>query len=216
MDDFKTLAINDGNMHDQPAAQPEQPNIGGIPQGQPPVSNGAYPSQTNEANGVNCTQYAQSAYPQQTPLQQLPPQQPIPQTAQQPMPPQQPLQQVPPPPQPTMQQYGNQYQYYGQQMQYNPYNSVPPQQPYIQQPVQNSDGFGIASLVLGILGIATFCFVITGFLFGILGLIFGIVGISARKGGNARMSVAGTIVSATAILVELFMFFLTFTSNYYI
>ncbi len=69
-----------------------------------------------------------------------------------------------------------------------------------------SNGPGIASLVLGIIGVLSFWLFIGGLL-GVIGLVLGIIGIKkARRIDNGKgISIAGTILSALAIIGTIVM-----------
>lgn len=86
----------------------------------------------------------------------------------------------------------NNYNYNQQQGYQNGYNQ--PQQ-YYQEPADNSRGFAIASLVLGILSF--FC---CGTVCSILGLVFGII--SRKKNPvNNSMATAGIVLSIIALVL---------------
>ena len=88
--------------------------------------------------------------------------------------------------------YQNNYNYNQQQGYQNGYNQ--PQQ-YYQEPADNSRGFAIASLVLGILSL--FC---CGTVCSILGLVFGII--SRKKNPvNNSMATAGIVLSIIALVL---------------
>ena len=88
--------------------------------------------------------------------------------------------------------YQNNYNYNQQQGYQNGYNQ--PQQ-YYQEPADNSRGFAIASLVLGILSF--FC---CGTVCSILGLVFGII--SRKKNPvNNSMATAGIVLSIIALVL---------------
>lgn len=84
--------------------------------------------------------------------------------------------------------------------------SLPPNAPTT---VKDKSGFGIASLVLGILSIcpSAFVFPCSG-LFGIVGLILGFLGLKSAKKG---LAIAGIILSALALLWALIATILTVT-----
>lgn len=65
--------------------------------------------------------------------------------------------------------------------------------------MKNTNGFGVAALVLGILGLVLSC-VIVGIAPAIIGLVFGITGL-LQKGKPKGTSIAGTVCSAIGILV---------------
>lgn len=68
-------------------------------------------------------------------------------------------------------------------------------------------GFGIASLVLGILSILLFCTCIN-WLTGILAIIFGIV--QLVKGGKKGLAVGGIVTAALSILFTIAFYFLMY------
>jgi hypothetical protein len=63
-----------------------------------------------------------------------------------------------------------------------------------------SNGFSVASLVLGILALLSFIFWPTAVLFGILALIFGFIG---RSKGSKSMALGGIITGALGIVVSI-------------
>lgn len=112
--------------------------------------------------------------PGQEPRQPLPEQPPSPYAS-----PQQPPQQAQPYPQPQQPPYPP------------PYQQQPYQQPY-SSPSAGTDGFSVAALVTGILGM------------GIVPIVLGIVGLSRvrRTGQSGKgMSIAGIVLGAIAIVV---------------
>lgn len=93
----------------------------------------------------------------------------------------------------------NQYQNYGSPY---PYNNG-----FNMQPEKKSSGLSIASMVLGIISIVTFCYFIVSIPCGVLGLIFGIVAKSKGSGGQG-MALAGIITSSIGLLITvLFMIY---------
>lgn len=68
------------------------------------------------------------------------------------------------------------------------------------------NGFGIASFVLGILGILLVCCGGFGGILGGIGLILGILGLIVLKNSPKGLAVAGTILSGLALGVGLFIF----------
>lgn len=66
------------------------------------------------------------------------------------------------------------------------------------------NGFGIASLVFGIVGILTICGCGIGFFFGLFGVIFGILGLTVLKRSGKGLAIAGLIVSGVALLCGTF------------
>jgi hypothetical protein len=99
------------------------------------------------------------------------------------------------------QQFGDQ-QYGGQQMPPMPGGG---QQPYAQQPnVKQSNGFGIAALVLGILSIVLFFTSWLAIILGVLALVFGFLALSKVKKGQATskgMPIAGIVTGVIGALV---------------
>ncbi len=69
----------------------------------------------------------------------------------------------------------------------------------------SSSGFGIASLVLGIIGICTFWFIL-GIPAAILGLIFGIIALvsPAHRRRSPGLAIAGVVTSGLALLSVVF------------
>jgi len=93
------------------------------------------------------------------------------------------------------------------------YYAPPYQQEYYNANANNGSGWGIASLILGILSLVSMCCICCGnILFGILGLIFGIIAI-AKKSGKG-MGVAGLIMSIISIILGIVLFmFMMFTGE---
>lgn len=107
------------------------------------------------------------------------------------------------------QQYGQQYnqsygqdnqQYYGQQ--YNQQYAQYGQQGYSQQypayveSQDDSNGMGVASLVMGIISLVC-C---SSFIFSVLGIVFGVISLSRKKTNNG-IAIAGVILSAVSIII---------------
>lgn len=93
------------------------------------------------------------------------------------------------------------------------YYAPPYQQEYYNENTGNGSGWGVASLVLGILAIVSVCCICCGnIIIGILGLIFGIISI-AKKSGK-EMGVAGLILSIISIILGVVLFlFLIFVGE---
>lgn len=70
-----------------------------------------------------------------------------------------------------------------------------------EEPVSN--GFAIASLVMGILSILTCCCTITGILFGILGIIFYFVQAKDSEGKRPTQATIGLILSIIGIVIAI-------------
>ena len=85
----------------------------------------------------------------------------------------------------------NQYQNYG-----NPY---PYNNGFNMQPERKGSGLSIASMVLGIISLVTFCYFIVSIPCAVLSLIFGIVAKSKGSGGQG-MALAGIITSSIGLL----------------
>lgn len=88
-----------------------------------------------------------------------------------------------------------------------PQFSPPPSAPYTPQ-TQPKNGFGIAALVLGIVGIVLGLIpavgIVLAILLGLIGIVFGILGfLRANKGiaTNKVMAIVGTVLSVLAIVV---------------
>lgn len=83
-------------------------------------------------------------------------------------------------------------------------------------PQKQSNGMGIAALVLGILAILTCWFIVGGF-FGLLALIFGIIGRGKAKRGeasNGGMALTGIILGVISMLVAIvFLVFVGMFAN---
>ncbi|MDE6762003.1 MAG: DUF4190 domain-containing protein [Lachnospiraceae bacterium] len=84
--------------------------------------------------------------------------------------------------------------------QYTNYNS---NTSYNTAPEETSLGFGIASLVLGILSIITSCCCGLGLITGILGIIFGCVQPQDYTGKKPGIAIAGIITSCVGILFSI-------------
>lgn len=120
------------------------------------------------------------------------------------------------PPQYTQPQYEQPQYAPPQQEQQPPY--YPPQTPYYPQgqpPVygqpekDNSKGFAVASLVLGICSF--FC---CGFIFSILGFVFGMISRSRKAEGNS-MATVGIILSVLGFVATIVSLIVMFTSGTY-
>ncbi|GAA2274568.1 hypothetical protein GCM10010145_51820 [Streptomyces ruber] len=67
------------------------------------------------------------------------------------------------------------------------------------------NGFGVAALVLGLLGAVLFWTVLGGIILGLLAVIFGILGYRRKKRGvatNGAMAIIGAVVGALALVVS--------------
>ncbi len=137
-------------------------------------------------------QQQQPVYQQQPYQQQY--QQPYQQQYQQPVYQQQPYQQ-----QYQQPVYQQPYQQQYQQPQYPQYMETPEE--------KTAKGFGIASLVLGL--VSLFC---CGLLTGIPGLIFGIISIRKKKEQNG-MAIAGIIICGIAIVFTTLVFVIALISS---
>ncbi len=93
--------------------------------------------------------------------------------------------------------YNNQTPDYNQQSQ--DFNKFPPQNN------NGSNGYAVASLILGILSIPLGCCYGAGIVLAVLGIIFGILSRKYNYGKIPAMSIAGIICSVFGILVSLFM-----------
>ncbi|MEU1080625.1 DUF4190 domain-containing protein [Streptomyces sp. NPDC005908] len=70
---------------------------------------------------------------------------------------------------------------------------------------ERRNGFGIAALVLGIVGALLFWTAIGGIVLGVLALIFGVLGFRRSRRGvatNGTMSVIGAVLGALALVVS--------------
>ncbi|MEV5433247.1 DUF4190 domain-containing protein [Streptomyces sp. NPDC052701] len=68
---------------------------------------------------------------------------------------------------------------------------------------EHRNGFGIAALVLGLVGIAVFWTVVGGIVLGLLALVFGILGYRRKKRGlatNGVMALVGAVAGALALV----------------
>jgi uncharacterized membrane protein len=73
-------------------------------------------------------------------------------------------------------------------------------------PPQPSNGMGVTSMVLGIVGVVFLCFWPLAILLGILAIIFGAVGLQKAKRGEATnkgMAMAGLICGICAIVLPI-------------
>ncbi|MCP3770001.1 MULTISPECIES: DUF4190 domain-containing protein [Streptomyces] len=72
-------------------------------------------------------------------------------------------------------------------------------------PGERRNGFGIAALVLGLVGAVLFWTVIGGIVLGLLALIFGVIGHRRKKHGvatNGTMSVIGAVIGALVLVAS--------------
>ncbi|MCX2925084.1 DUF4190 domain-containing protein [Streptomyces sp. NEAU-W12] len=70
---------------------------------------------------------------------------------------------------------------------------------------ERRNGFGIAALVLGLVGAVLFWTVIGGIVLGLLALVFGVLGHRREKRGaatNGTMSVIGAVIGALALVAS--------------
>ena len=77
-------------------------------------------------------------------------------------------------------------------------------------PSNTSSSLGIASLVIGVLSLFTFCIPLVGLLVSLLGLGLGAAGLTMailRKGRGIGFSIAGIVLSGISLLVALFFMF---------
>ncbi len=70
-------------------------------------------------------------------------------------------------------------------------------------PQKKSNGFGTASLVLGILSLTICCLI--GPLLGLIGIIFGIVGL-CKKNAKKGTSIAGLITSVLGVIISILLY----------
>lgn len=118
----------------------------------------------------------------------------------------------------SQQQYTYSQQPYGQPQQQYVYGQLPSDQPlqdnqqqYVygqqpgDQPQQDRDsvGFGVASLVLGILSVFLFCLCCVNFFTALLAIIFGIVQIVKSK--HKGMAIAGIITAAISVILSILL-----------
>lgn len=101
----------------------------------------------------------------------------------------------------------NEQPYNNQQTEYNPYSNQQPdyngQQGYNNQPYNNytqpSSGFGIASMVCGIIALITCCLWCTCIPLAVVSIVLGILQI--QKGTAKGMAIAGIVCSAIALIL---------------
>lgn len=79
---------------------------------------------------------------------------------------------------------------------------------------KNNDGFSIASLVLGIIGILCGCCG-CGYLFNILAIIFGCVSKKNFEGKKSGLAIAGIVLGAVGLAVSLIMVIYLALTGYY-
>lgn len=89
------------------------------------------------------------------------------------------------------------------------YSPVPPE-----APAPQSNGFAIASLILGILSILGTCCCGIGVLFGIVGIILGCLQPKDNLGNKPGMAIAGIVTSVIGILFGIGFFVLFAISSY--
>ena len=79
--------------------------------------------------------------------------------------------------------------------------------PFFMQQYEEPDGKAIASLVLGIVNVLTFCIPVLGIAVGAIGLLLGINGLRSSKKG---ISIAGAILSGITLVASIIylMFFI--------
>lgn len=80
---------------------------------------------------------------------------------------------------------------------------------YEREEEQKSNGFAIASLVLGIVGLVSFC--AYQIYLPIVGLILGIISIAQKRAGKG-MAVAGIIISSFSLVLSLLSVIIFFVS----
>lgn len=80
--------------------------------------------------------------------------------------------------------------------------------------MEKVNGFGIASLVLGIVGILLGCLGI-GAVFGLIGLILGILGLTVLKNSKKGLAIAGVITSGIALLIGVGLILTGFASGFW-
>jgi hypothetical protein len=77
----------------------------------------------------------------------------------------------------------------------------PPQQPqYQMQPVIPGAGFGVASLVLGIIALCTFCVPILPWLLAVVAILLGVISIAQAGGAPTGKAKAGVLLAIIAIV----------------
>jgi hypothetical protein len=83
--------------------------------------------------------------------------------------------------------------------------AAPPMPGQPAMPVSTSNGFAVASLVLGILTVVFFFTIWLPWLLGVLAIVFGAIGISkANKGaGQKGMAIAGLVCGAVGIVIAI-------------
>lgn len=97
-----------------------------------------------------------------------------------------------------------------------PYQQPPFQQPPMQYPSPNTppaNGMGIASLVLGIIAIVSFCWWFVSIPCGIIGLILG--GVAKSKGNKSGVTTAGIVLNIIGlVLAVIFLILLLIGINF--
>lgn len=94
------------------------------------------------------------------------------------------------------QQYNQQYGQYNQQYAQYGQQGYSQQYPAYVESQDDSNGMGVASLVMGIISLVC-C---SSFIFSVLGIVFGIISLSRKKTNNG-IAVAGVVLSAISIII---------------
>ncbi|MGO1543760.1 MAG: hypothetical protein ACTHXA_05395 [Gulosibacter sp.] len=89
----------------------------------------------------------------------------------------------------------------------------PPPQPQPAPPSSGLNGFGLTGLIIGVVGLAV-CWIpfigFAGIFIGFVGLVFGVLGLALDKyRGRRLLAIIGTIVSAIAVGLSMFLPFIT-------
>ena len=69
---------------------------------------------------------------------------------------------------------------------------------------QGSPGFGIASMVCGIVALVTICTVVTHIVLGLVGLVLGAVGLTGNRRGRG-MAISGLVTSIIALFTAAYV-----------
>lgn len=108
------------------------------------------------------------------------------------------------------QQYNQQYGQYNQQYAQYGKQGYSQQYPAYVESQDDSNGMGVASLVMGIISLVC-C---SSFIFSVLGIVFGIISLSRKKTNNG-IAVAGVVLSAVSIIIGIVIICVLFATGAY-